>query len=291
MTKSFPKVTVIIPCYNRESYVGKTIESALNQSYPNIEVIAVDDCSTDSTYEVLKSFGGRIRVMRQTENRGQSAAINMALRLSDGEFVAILDSDDIWDQEKIAFQVDYIAKHPEVGLIYVNGYSMDEDGTIQYKLYRPGHKEENRPELLLLDCYIFLPSCSLVRRSAFDTAGIFDETMRSAQDHDMALRLAEVTRFAYVDRPLWYYRKHGDTQSSRYSARRWQTGFRILEKACERRDYSSVRKRRLAVLNFRMGQAFLQSRNTAKALLFFTKAVLLDPVRASKVFFRIERIS
>lgn len=288
-----PKVTVIIPCYNREKFVKETIDSALSQDYRNIEVVAVDDGSTDATPGILKSYGSRIRVLEHPDraNKGQSAAINLAMRSTNGEYVAILDSDDVWEKEKIGKQVRFLEENRDCGLVYVNGFAMDEKGKRLYKLFKPGHVETNNPERLLLDCYMFVPSCSLVRRSAFESAGEFDEGLRSAQDHDMALRLAEITRFGYLDEALWYYRRHPDTQSGKHSRRRWDAGFRILDKACKRRNYSSsVRRKRLAVLNFRLGQCFAQEGKFLKAGLRLALAFMLDPLRAVRVISRAEKI-
>mgnify|MGYP001620160184 FL=1 len=150
--KKTGKVTVIIPCYNRDKFVGKTIDSALSQTYPNIEIIAVNDGSTDSTGEALKSYGTRIKVLEHPGrvNKGQSAAINLAMREADGEYVAILDSDDLWHPDKIARQVEFFEKNPDVGLVYANGYAIDENDDNLYELYKPGHVETNEPEKVLL---------------------------------------------------------------------------------------------------------------------------------------------
>ncbi len=289
-----PKVTIIIPSYNREKFICETINSALSQTYPNIEVIAVDDGSTDTTGEVLLNYGDKITVLEHSgrANKGQSAAINLAMRETRSKYVAILDSDDLWVPDKIEQQVKFLEKHPDVGLVYANGYAIDENGNKLYKLIPLGHVENNDPSRLLLQCHFSVPSNSLVRRSVFETVGDFDETMRSAQDHDMAVRIAEVTKLSYIDQPLWYYRRHPDTQSGKHVRRRWETGFRILNKACERYNYGfTIRRKRLSVLHFRVGQCILEERNYFKAILRFTFAGALDPLRAIKILFGKERLT
>jgi glycosyltransferase involved in cell wall biosynthesis len=291
---SEPRVSVIIPMYNREDFIVETIRSVLDQTYPNIELIVVDDGSTDDSRKVLKQFEGKIRVLEHPGkvNRGQSAAINLGIRSSEGRYVAILDSDDLFAPRKIQLQVEYLENHPDIGLVYGNGYYIDEEGEKLYPIYQIGHKEYSRPELVLLDCYINIPSNSLIRRSVLDLVGGFDESMRSAQDHDMAVRLAEVTRFAYLDEVLWYYRRHGSSQSGMFAARRWQTGFKILDKAKTRYDYSpSVIRKRKAVLNFRLGQCFLEEKRVVSALWHFFCSGVLDPVRALKVLSGQEPVS
>jgi hypothetical protein len=161
-----------------------------------------------------------------------------------------------------------------------------------YRIFSENHVEQNNPERLLLDCYFNLPSNSLIRRNAIEKAGPFDEALRSAQDHDMAIRLAEVTRLAYIDEPLWYYRRHPSSQSGLHAKRRWQAGFTILEKACKRYPYpKKICRKRKSVLNFRMGQCFLEEKKNLNALIHFLKAGILDPIRSLKVISGKEKIS
>lgn len=292
MEKFTPIVTVIIPSYNREKYIRATIDSALSQTYKNLEVVVVDDGSTDRSREILEGYGNRIRLLEHEgrANRGQSAAINLAMHSTRGEYVAILDSDDVWTVDKIGKQVDYLRRHPDVGIVYGNGYAIDETGKILYKLIPPGHREESDPSRMLLECHFNIPSNALVRRSAFDQAGEFDETLRSSQDHDMAIRLIEVTKAAFLDEPVWYYRRHPDTQSSIHTKRRWKNGFKILDKACRRYPYGwSVKRRRLAVLHFRIGQCFSSEGAYFQAAKNFLLAGFFDPARTARVLLGTEK--
>lgn len=165
-----PMVTVIIPCYNREAFIRETLLSVLFQTYPDIRIVAVDDGCTDRTREILDSYGDRIGVLDHPGrvNRGQSAAINLAIRSTESPYVAILDSDDYWAPEKIERQVAFLEKHPEIGLVYCNGFAVDEKGKELYKLFRPGHVETNRPERVLLESHFNLPSNALVRRKVLE---------------------------------------------------------------------------------------------------------------------------
>jgi glycosyltransferase involved in cell wall biosynthesis len=292
MERSNPTVTVIIPSYNREKYIRATVDSALAQTYQNIEIVVVDDGSTDCSREILESYGNRIRLLEHEgrANRGQSAAINLALRSSSGGYVAILDSDDVWTVGKIEKQVEYLERHPDIGIVYGNGYAIDENGKILYQLIPPGHREESDPSRMLMECHFNIPSNALVRRSAFKKAGEFDETLRSSQDHDMAIRLLEVTRAAFLDEPVWYYRQHPDTQSNKHTKRRWLNGFKILDKACRRYPYGwNVKRRRLAVLHFRLGQCLSSERAYLAAVKNFLLAGVYDPARAARVMLGTDR--
>ena len=287
-----PKVTVIIPCYNRGKFIRETLDSTLSQTYRDLEIVAVDDGSTDDTREILESYGKKIRILEHPGrvNKGQSAAINLAMRSTQSKYVAILDSDDIWAPKKIEKQVEFLEKYPDIGLVYANGFDIDDNGKILYKRIQPGHVETNDPGRVLLECHFNIPSNALVLRTVIEAAGDFDESMRSAQDHDMAIRLAEITRLAYLDESLWYYRRHSDTQSM--LRRRWEIGFRILDKASKRYPYSfSIKRKRLADLHFRLGQCLIEGKEYLHAMEHFILAGLFDPIRAINVIIGRERIS
>jgi glycosyltransferase involved in cell wall biosynthesis len=286
MSERVPRVSVVVPVFNRGQYIREAIGSVLAQTWRDFEIIAVDDGSTDQSRTVLDSFGAAIRVIEHPNraNRGQSASINLGLRAARGDLIAILDSDDVWLPEKLAIQVGYLDAHPETGLVYGNGWAIDETGRRRYPIYGPEHRENSDANRVLLDCYFFLPTNSLVRAEVMRKAGFFDESLRAAQDHDMAIRIAEITRLAYVSESIFYYRRHSDSISVKSADRRWRNGFLILNKAAARHPYpaSVVRKRR-AVLHFRLGQCEAKSRHFVRALSHFLMAALLDPQRALAV--------
>lgn len=294
MSHKSPTVSVVIPVYNRGKFVGETINSVLRQTYTDFEVLAVDDGSTDDSLAVLKSFGDRITVLQHPngENRGQSAAINLGLKHVRGRYVAVLDSDDLWMPEKLSILIEYLEAHPDVGLVYSNGHWIDEDGNSKGVMYGSTHVEASDPAAVLMNCYFALPSNSIARREAFDKAGGFDETLRTAQDHDMAVRVAEVARLAYVDRVLWAYRRHSASVSKRSGEKRWRIGFYILEKARRRYPYPAhVIRKRKAVLHFRLGQLAKERGAWLKFFWHMSLAGLLDPPRAVGVLTRQEAVS
>ncbi len=290
-----PKVSVVIPCYNREAYIAQTVDSVLGQTWENIELVVVDDGSTDGSRDVLSGYGDRIRVMAHPggENRGQSASINMGLKHTDGEYVAILDSDDYWMPEKIEKQARYLMTHPDVGLVYANGWIVDARGERQFRRYKPNrHRELNEPGRVLMDCYFALPSNALFRRSILSESGLFDESLRTAQDHDMAIRVAEHARLAYLPEELWCYRRHDDSVSHRSTLQRWRNGFLILERAAARYPYPQrVIRARRAVLHFRLGQCLLGEKRYLPALRHLAAAVFSDPGRALRVLAGREHVS
>lgn len=279
-------VSVIIPAYNRVAYIDQTVNSVLNQTHPAVELIVVDDGSTDGTFEKLRAFGAAIRLLTHDGhvNKGQSAALNLGLTEASGRYIAILDSDDYWAPDKLERQVAYLEAHPEIGLVYCNGYHVDDRGRELFPFHPEGHSEPNDPNSVLLDCYMLLPQSSLVRTEAFRRAGLFDEALRAAQDHDMLIRIAEVTSFAYQPFFGFFYRRHANSISVTGLERRWKNGFIILDKARRRYPYrpATIRKR-LAVLNFRLGQVYWRESRLGAAFIHLLKAGILDPLRALAV--------
>jgi glycosyltransferase involved in cell wall biosynthesis len=286
MSERVPRVSVVVPVYNRGKYIAETIGSVLAQTYRDFEIIAIDDGSKDESRAVLDSFGDAITIIEHPgrSNRGQSASINLGLRAARGELIAILDSDDVWLPEKLTVQVGYLDAHSDTGLVYGNGWAIDETGRRRYPIYGPEHRENSDANRVLLDCYFFLPTNSLLRAAVVRQAGFFDESLRAAQDHDMAIRIAEITRLAYVNESIFYYRRHSDSISVKSADRRWRNGFLILNKAAARHPYpASVIRKRRAVLHFRLGQCEVKSRRFVRALWHFLMAGLLDPSRALAV--------
>lgn len=132
-------VSIIIPVYNSERYLEETIDSVLKQSYKNLEVIAVDDCSSDQSYQILKQFeksDGRIRVFKNSINSGVSKTRNLGIEKARGDWIAFLDSDDVWLERKIETQVQYINKNPDKVLFYTSCYYMKNDGTLYSYILR-----------------------------------------------------------------------------------------------------------------------------------------------------------
>lgn len=280
------RVTVLIPLYNRAKYIEETVLSVLQQDYADIELIVIDDGSTDGGDKIVETYAeqNRLQLLRHPGNinKGQSAALNLGLAQAAGEFVAILDSDDLYVEGKIKKQVAYLNEHPRIGLVYGNGKAIDADGNIIYEINYDNREEKSDPNEVLLDCYFLLPQNSLVRADVYSKAGLFDETLRSGQDHDMLIRLCELTKIAHQPIDSFRYRRHGDSISVNNLETRWRCGILILAKATSRYPYtkSTIRKRR-AVVNFRLGQALLNKRKSlieAGLRLFY--AGLLDPKRA-----------
>jgi glycosyltransferase involved in cell wall biosynthesis len=234
---SVPRVSVVIPTYNRLGYLQIAIDSALAQTSCDCEIIVVDDGSTDGTGAVLRAqYGQSIRYEYQ-ENRGESAARNRAIELAQGEYIALLDSDDAWLPEKISRQVTALDADPDAGMVFCQAWLIDQHGD------RIGDRPEGfdlhaadiTPDKMLFVNQIGGPSTTLIRRSVLQVVG-FDPSIRFGEDWDLFLQmLLRGYRINFISEPLAYIRRHRGTQcyypSPEKNARRLQDHLRLLTKA------------------------------------------------------------
>ncbi len=238
MGSLIPKVSVIIPTYNRADKVGKTIESALAQTFTDMEVIVVDDGSSDGTGRALDAvFGNRIRYFAQA-NQGASVARNKGIAEARGEWIAFLDSDDLWEKDKLEWQFKALERFgPECGACYTDTqlFNYPEKRTLfqmAEKSYRhdgPMGVNKNALKILvrpggagMVVCLSsFLGSADAVRKT-----GGFDPKLLYSQDSDFMFRLAMITHFCYVNRPLvWFDRSPAEIRHVGVSAEWNKTEF------------------------------------------------------------------
>jgi glycosyltransferase involved in cell wall biosynthesis len=181
-------VSVVIPTYNRAQVVAEAVESALAQRVPPLEVIVVDDGSSDGTHERLTSFGDRIVYIHQ-ENQGVSAARNTGVRAARGELIAFLDSDDIWHPRKLEIQLHYLQQHPETALV---GAVTFYDSSRRWPALPDTSALPAQPVVLetIIFQSPFATSTVVVRKHCFDAVGYFDTGLRNAEDRDLYIRIA-----------------------------------------------------------------------------------------------------
>ncbi len=200
------RVSVVIATYNCGTFLAEAIDSALNQTLPPHEVIVVDDGSTDDTAAILSAYSDRVRAVRQA-NAGVSTARNRGLELATGEYLAIMDADDVCRPERLAEQVGFLDRHPEVVAVGCQMERIDAAG-------RPLGKVEYAPDdatirfRLLTNSSLPHPG-SMVRTADLVAVGGYDPAFPSCQDYDMWCRLSARGQFANLPTTLLSYRWHG----------------------------------------------------------------------------------
>lgn len=204
-------VSIVIPTYNRRHFLADAIESCLAQTYKPIEIIIVDDGSSDGSADYIRAnYGDRARLITQA-NQGPGIARNRGIKASRGEFIHFLDADDQLRQDKIAIGIEAFRRHPEVSVLYTHFQFVAPDG--KTPLETPpfeSYSEDVYCELLRQTGCRILTSSSMFRSDALREVGGFadDEEFRSAEDWDLFLRLALKYKFHGIDQPLVYRRMH-----------------------------------------------------------------------------------
>lgn len=223
---STPLVSLVITCYNHADYLAQAISSCLEQTYVPLEVIVINDGSTDDSASVAARFGDAIHYVEQP-NGGVGAARNMGIRTARGEYVALLDDDDVALPNRIACQVEYLNHHPNIGMVASDAWLFD--GANNYGLLSEGTGKPEDPADFRWQTPHFTPypSTYMLRRSCFEACGGFDERLRraGAEDWLFLVRFAAYCGMAYLDQPLVRHRRHGSNMSNNlphmHSQMRW----------------------------------------------------------------------
>lgn len=204
-----PIVSVVIPTYNRREWLLEAIDSALAQTYSNLEVIVIDDGSTDGTGEALTRYGERIGYLWQ-ENQGESAARNRGIEMARGAYIALLDSDDVWETHKLQRQVAVLEAEPEVGLAFCLATMIDQNGEALPGLMGTvsAQPELTFANLCLGNFVIAGGSTAVVRRDILKKIGGFDIQIQYGEDWDLWLRMILETKFVCIPEPLAKIRLH-----------------------------------------------------------------------------------
>lgn len=272
-----PSVSVVVPVYNGAAYLQQALDSALQQPGADVELVVVDDGSTDETPRILDRYRGRITALRQ-DNAGMGAARNAGIGVARGEFIAFVDSDDYWLDGKLAAQLALFARRPGVGLVFCNA-RFEDDGVLlartSFDVCRP-HRGRVY-ERLLVDSFIPMPSV-VVRRTCFDEVGLFDPRLLISADFDLWLRIAARYEVDYVDAPLVVYRRHGGNITRNVEAS-LREGLDITAAHARAAGLASTRavRRRLGSLESQLGMARLDRGDPAGARKAFVHSLRLEP--------------
>jgi hypothetical protein len=206
-----PRLSIVIPAYNVADYIVSAVESALDQTYRNLEVIVVDDGSTDATSSQLFGLSRRrqdhrLRVVRQ-HNGGLSAARNRGIREARGEYIGFLDGDDLWHQDKAEAHLAIMDGDQTIGFSYSASEYIEEDGRPTDRLLRPDSMKPSLHSMILRN-HVGNGSTPIVRRSCFEAVGMFREDLHSCEDYEMWCRILWMTDAIAVGlpSPLTYYR-------------------------------------------------------------------------------------
>jgi glycosyltransferase involved in cell wall biosynthesis len=316
-------VSIIIPCYNRADLVSETINSVLAQKYERFEVILVDDGSTDNTREVISSYSDpRIRYLYQA-NGGLSAARNAGLNVAEGEFIAFLDSDDLWHEWKLSAQLEIFRRHCEAGLIwsdmstFINSGRLEEErhlrtfySAYKYVNFEAAHRsfgvladlvDDISPDLAtspyyLADVFPYMfsgnlvhPSTAIVRRERLRRAGPFQPEITGfgAEDYHFYFRVCSEGPVAFLDAPTTLYRIHADQMTNYNRLVEARANLRVITHWLPRRPPTLPKKtvqQSLASSHAWLGNEELEAGNVRVATRHFWESLRQHKIQPSTLF-------
>jgi glycosyltransferase involved in cell wall biosynthesis len=244
-SSGLPLVTVVVPVLNGEAYLRESLDSLLAQTYPSVELLVVDDASTDATAEIVRSYGDCVRYVRQPETRGIYASANDGIAQAKGALVGVFHADDVYLPEMVEREVDWLRAHPEAGAVFCSDVFVDHAGVEFGRLVLPEEVRGGRPlgyrdvlNALLRHKNAFLRCpTALVRASAYAAVGVYrPDEFKNTSDVEMWLRIARSFPIGVLEDHLLLYRRGHGSSSERYHRLRTdpERFFRILDLELER---------------------------------------------------------
>ncbi len=238
---TLPLVSVLLPVYNADRYIAQAIESILNQTLTNFELLIIDDGSTDGSAQILQAYAAqdqRIRLLVR-ENRGLISTLNEMLQQAKGEFLARMDADDLSLPDRLQQQVQFLQQHPEVVCVGGAFDLIDPQGRTVQWIPMPQSNAEIQ-QMLLIGRTIINHPCALIRRSALLQIGGYDPEMRTVEDLDMLLKLGEIGELANLPEVVLKYRFHPNSVSAQNILFQTQMAQLACQRAWKRRGIAGT---------------------------------------------------
>lgn len=275
-----PAISIIIPTYNRANLIGKSINSVLNQTFKDFEIIIVDDGSTDNTENIVKNFDDRrIRYIKNKRNKGACAARNAGIKIAKGKYIAFQDSDDEWLPEKLEKQIKFFrTAKSKIGIVYTAYWQIKNGNKIYMPPKRVKQRNGNIYKELLKSSFIGNQTI-LLKKECFKKSGVFDENLPRLQDWDLVLRLAKYYDFKFIDDPLVLYHYNSDSIS---------TNYKMFSTAIERmiiKHFKNSNNKLVAKHYFRTGTMLCLCGALKEGRNYFIKSIKLNPLNISLVAF------
>jgi|SRR5271154_983706 len=279
-----PKISVLMPSFNYARYLPLAINSVLSQSYPDLELIITDDCSTDESREVVEHWSrldARVVPVLHDVNHGLARARNSGLAVSTGEFVALCDADDVWLPDKLKTQMECFRAQPDLGLVHSDSLIIDGDGNptgqrFSSLLHRKGQiTSGNLFEALCERNFLCVPTV-ILRREAIQYAGGFEENLRSLEDWVCWTKVSRKYPFYYVEDALVHYRIHGAGLSSnpKGMAQNRVKAFQFLLGS-----FSDIPSHLRSKMLYSLGVSHLETRESREAAQAFLDSIRANPLQ------------
>lgn len=261
-------VSVIIPNFNYGRFLNRAIDSVLEQSHTNVEILVIDNGSTDNSREVLEGYGAQISAIFQ-ENLGQALARNNGLARASGDFIALLDADDYWEPSKIEKQIELMNSEFQFSYTGLRQFESETESTVKY--VRPTFKGDCRMSFVKYPSRAIVPggeSSALMTRELVKKVGEFNPTLNSASGRDFFRRCSAQTKFAFIDEALMNYRLHASNMSRNSKSMMSDTAeaYRILFEDPEWQFEAKYRHMCLSSLHWSFFKTLLKNGNPISAV-------------------------
>jgi len=272
-----PIVSVIMPCFNAATHIAAGVATVLQQTLSDIELIVVDDGSTDRSADILHGFTDSRLMLLTQENKGDLAARNAGLASATGEYVAFLDADDTWRPDCLEKLHRALVEHPECTLAYCGWQNIGLPGNRGNPFVPPDYEVDNKAELLLDDCRWPIHG-ALTRRDAIVAVGGFDPTFPTAEDYWLWLRIAVTNKIIRVPEVLAFYNHHGEQRS---------TAKNQYQKALNRWQIRNEFLKRHPEISMRLGNRKIRELTHGNLLEWGYKCYWANDIEAASAIFRL----
>ncbi len=295
-----PKVSVIMPNYNNSKYIGEAIDSVLNQTYKDFELIVIDDGSTDNSLEVIDRYKDKLRLVKLAHIGYSGAVRNRGLELARGEFIAFIDSDDTWRRDKLKIQVDYLQSDCSAPIVHSNGDMVDREGKGLGTTWLNANGIKRIPvdyrspgtcfEQVFKHARI-LPSTLILRRECLEKVNYFDGTLKVATDTHLMLKLAWFFNFAFIKESLVKYRIHDTSITHTFRTTSPEHPYiivlkKFLERYPEARaELAGELENTFCASNFMYGRTLVNKNLLHEARKHFLSAIKINPFQLESYLF------
>lgn len=288
MENNNPLVSIIMPAYNAEKFISKSIESVLQQTYPNWELLVINDGSIDNTSNIVNSFNdSRIKLIEQ-DNSGVSKARNTGIANSTGEFIAFLDSDDLWLQDKLEIQVKYMINNQNIILSYGDYLSFIEDGKIiENKQLYPFKIKDLKERLLVFNFIATLTV--MVKSDVLKDTGGFDTEFFGPEDWDLWIKISQKGDIDYIKENLAMYREH-EGGISKNKKRQLEEEYKVLKRHVLQSNNEILKKYALWFYNLKLTNFYFSQREMKKFIFTYFNMLKLIPFKIENLSYPLKRV-
>jgi glycosyltransferase involved in cell wall biosynthesis len=277
MHNKFPLVSIIMPAFNAEKFISESIISVIKQTYTNWELLIINDGSIDKTSEIISKFSDHRIILFEQKNAGVANARNIGIQNSKGCYIAFLDSDDTWLEDKLKIQTEFMILNSNIGFTYTNYFSFYDNKLIKNKQLHPFKIDKFNEKLLVFN---FIASLTvMVKSNLIKELEGFDNKLHGPEDWDLWIRISQKTESFYIDKKLAIYREHNQGISKNKSIQ-LKEEFKVLKKHVLKTENLILIKSAMWFYNLKLSNYHLTNKNFILFIIYYLKMIKQFPFKA-----------